>query len=213
MNSSSRHPATAAASSAVFAVLVSGVLLALAAPPALAHARLTGSEPSAGATLDDAPDEVVLTFNEEIEADFNQAQVRGPGGDRVDAGAAEGEGDQVRVPVQALSVPGTYAVVFRVISADGHPVEGDFEFELTDQAVATGDLPPESTVEPDQEPATEAPVGDGAESPPPLAEDASTDQRDGFPFAAVAIVLLLALGGLAFVATLRRSARTDEPPA
>lgn len=43
----------------------------LAAPLAMAHAKLTASNPSAGAVLKAAPTDITLTFNEKIEQAFS----------------------------------------------------------------------------------------------------------------------------------------------
>jgi methionine-rich copper-binding protein CopC len=120
---------------AVLALLLAAVVLALPAAPASAHARLLSSEPAAGAVLDTAPDRIVLTFNEPVEAEFGQLQVSGPGGERIDEAPPTATGEVVEAPVAVAAEPGVYTVAYRIISEDGHPVEGTFTYELS-EAVA-----------------------------------------------------------------------------
>lgn len=112
------------------AVTVAAALLLMVgfAGPAWAHARLIASDPAGGATVSEAPAQVTLTFSERIETSFGGVQVFDPAGARVEAGDARISGTQVRVPLQPLTVPGAYTVVFRIISGDSHPVESRFAF-------------------------------------------------------------------------------------
>jgi methionine-rich copper-binding protein CopC len=63
--------------------LMAGAVFAAAA---LAHADLLGIKPRAGATLERAPQVFVLTFDEAIEIDFVQLDVRDASGGRADRG-------------------------------------------------------------------------------------------------------------------------------
>jgi methionine-rich copper-binding protein CopC len=98
---------------------------------ALAHAFLDRAVPPVGSTVK-APAEIALRFTEKIEASFSTVQVTGPGGERVDAGdvhADEHEPSVLRVSLKPLA-PGTYKVVWRVVSVDTHVTEGDFRFKV-----------------------------------------------------------------------------------
>lgn len=109
------------------------VLLAVLAGPAVAHARLISTDPPGGATVEQAPDHVALTFSERIETSFGGVQVFDPAGERVDAGDAQITDTRVQVPLAPLEAAGSHTVVFRVISGDGHPVESRFSFEYQPQ--------------------------------------------------------------------------------
>jgi methionine-rich copper-binding protein CopC len=113
------------------------VLLVVALPPSpvAAHAILLVSEPAAGATLDAAPSEIRLEFNEAIEADFGQLQVSGPDGRRLDEEPPTADGTIVTSPLAIATQAGTHTVAYRIISADGHPVEGELIYELSELAV------------------------------------------------------------------------------
>lgn len=98
------------------------------AGPASAHAHVVSMSPEVGATVRHAPSYVVLRFDENVRAP-SRVEVVGPDGSRVDRGAASVLDDQVRVRV-VVERPGTYAVAYRVLSADGHPVEGAESFNF-----------------------------------------------------------------------------------
>jgi methionine-rich copper-binding protein CopC len=97
-----------------------------------AHALLTRSSPVGGGTVRSAPNEIVLRFNEPIQAAFSTVEVTGRGGERFDDGPAQIDPDQptvLRVAVKTLE-PGTYTVVWRVLSIDTHITNGHFTFKV-----------------------------------------------------------------------------------
>lgn len=104
-------------------------LLALGAAQAYAHAFLDHASPLVGSTVRAAPREVVLWFTETIEPAFSRVTVQNASGARVDRGKARASGNQLRVSLGALG-PGTYRVVWRVVSVDTHATEGDFTFRV-----------------------------------------------------------------------------------
>lgn len=111
--------------------------------PAQAHAALQSSQPSAGATLVSAPSDVVLTFNEEVEPTFVTVVVRRDG-EELSPPEPATAGSVVTQPLGADAGPGNYEVLYRIVSTDGHPVEGVVAFTAT--AVApTG--PPSGTAD------------------------------------------------------------------
>lgn len=115
--------ATAFAAAAVF----------LASPvAALAHAKLVRAAPAAGATVNAAPSEVTLRFNEKLERAFSSVVVRDATGKQVDKGGGtvdQGDRTLMRAVLQPLE-PGVYKVEWRAVSADTHKVNGDFTFTV-----------------------------------------------------------------------------------
>ena len=95
---------------------------------ASAHAELLGTTPGAGSVLTQKPTAVVLTFDEPVQAQGATIVVTAPGGSRVAAGAAVLAGSTVRSSIHSLPAAGTYTDAYRVVSDDGHPVEGQFSF-------------------------------------------------------------------------------------
>jgi copper transport protein len=111
------------------------LVLFLAATPgvASAHAQLESSEPGQSAVLPVPPTRVVLHFGEPVEIDFGSLRVIGPGGVRVDGGAAHHPGGDVHAVIASLPInlpDGTYIVVWRAGSADSHPVHGAYVFSV-----------------------------------------------------------------------------------
>lgn len=114
---------------------LSVALVGLWCPPALAHARLIGSDPAADAALDEAPGQILLRFNEPVEAAFSPVEVHDAGGNRVDEDDARVDPDDARVVLVSLgrNLPdGPYSVDWRVTSIDGHVIEGNYEFAVGD---------------------------------------------------------------------------------
>ncbi|MFI9150781.1 copper resistance CopC/CopD family protein [Streptomyces sp. NPDC053367] len=109
---------------------VAGALLAGAAP-ASAHAALTGSDPRQGAVVDQAPQQVSLTFSESVSLSDDALRVFDPKGKRADTGRASGTGGTTYAVKLHPGLPdGTYTVTYQVVSADSHPVSGAFTFSI-----------------------------------------------------------------------------------
>lgn len=101
--------------------------------PALAHAQLVEASPKANETLTASPGEFRLFFSDEL-IDL------GPASNWLKVENAQGvvvstdsvlNGNQVSAkPTQALK-PGKYQLTWRVLSEDGHPIQGNYEFTVT----------------------------------------------------------------------------------
>lgn len=125
---------------AVGAALVALVaLVLLPASPVSAHAVLQSSTPAANSVLENSPPEIVLDFDEEVEANLAQIQLFDAKSHRVKLGSAH-QGDDASIVT--ASVPklsnGLYAVIWRVTSADGHVVDGAFSFQIGAGASGSG---------------------------------------------------------------------------
>nr|WP_203645878.1 copper resistance protein CopC [Streptomyces sp. SID14478] len=109
---------------------VTGALLAGAAP-ASAHAALTGSDPKQGAVVETAPQQVSLTFSEDVAMSSGAVRVLDPAGKRVDSGkVANPSGTTYTVGLHSGLPDGTFTVAYQVVSADSHPVSGAFTFSI-----------------------------------------------------------------------------------
>lgn len=171
--------------------LVTGLALLLGATPALAHTQFLDSDPADGARLDTAPEQVTLTFNEAIPAEFSTITVIGPDGTGYHTGDVTAGENTVSTAVRPLGPAGRYEIGYRVISDDGHPVTGSVAFTLT----APG--PGASTAPSAAAPATQAPV----EVEPAAA--AGDGGMPAWPWIAGAAVLVV--GGVAAALRLGRS--------
>lgn len=107
------------------------IILALLMPPvtASAHAMLDHASPAVGSTVTSPPREMVLTFTESLEPKFSSVEVRNASGSLVSAGAARASGTEMRVGLKPLP-PGTYKVIWRVLSVDTHRSNGSFTFRV-----------------------------------------------------------------------------------
>lgn len=113
--------------------VAAGVLGAVLLAPALAetHAYLVRSNPTARAVITRSPPRVALWFNERLESRFSRLAVHDGEGRRADLGDGRVGPDpkQLSIDIPPLA-PGPYAVRYRVLSVDGHVVEGEFPFTV-----------------------------------------------------------------------------------
>jgi hypothetical protein len=113
-------------------VLISlATALLIAAPRAHAHAMLDHASPAVGSTVA-APKAVTLWFTEKLEPAFSTIEVHNAQGAAVQAGKATldpANPAELHVPLKALA-PGTYKVIWRVLSVDTHRTQGDFTFRV-----------------------------------------------------------------------------------
>ncbi|MDT9593176.1 copper resistance protein CopC [Nocardioides zeae] len=115
---------------------LAGVLaLGGAFAPAQAHATLSSSDPAADSSVAQLPEEVSLTFNQEMRGPA-YVLVTGPDGEAAD-GDPTIDGTTVTQAVTP-GAAGTYTIAYRVVSADGHPVSGEIPFEITEGTGSAG---------------------------------------------------------------------------
>ena len=125
---------------ALVSALISAIVLVAGGSTVSAHAGLVSSTPAANSVLESSPDLVTLTFDEPIAANlasiqlFNQSRQMVPIGDP--AGLSDPSIVQADLPVLD---PGTYAIVWRVSSVDGHVVDGAFSFQIGTSSGINGD--------------------------------------------------------------------------
>ena len=129
-------------------LLITSVLssLLLTAPEAKAHTVLIGSDPAAGSTITQLPEEITLNFAEPLltlgSKEINQVQVVDPTGSIISTGKNLVKGSTLSNVLAPKSLaPGIFKVTFRVVAQDGHPVTGNFLFTL-------GKSTPKSTFKP-----------------------------------------------------------------
>lgn len=100
----------------------------LLAAPAFAHASLLKAEPTDGSVVATAPSVFSLTFNEPVSPTV--LTLVEPGGQSVPLDHPTLSGNVVSVPVPPALANGSYALSWRVISADGHPIGGSVVFSI-----------------------------------------------------------------------------------
>ena len=182
------------------ATVAACVALLLGAAPAFAHTRLESSNPTDKSSVDAAPESVSLTFNEDVSAEFATMSVVGPDGTNYQTGQVSAGGGQVSTAVSPLGPAGVYQIGYRVVSDDGHPVQGKVSFTLTNPGPAAAA-------------ATTAPAAAArtAAAPPPtaapVAPQASSTPSGGAPIWPwlVGAVILVAAGAVVALRLGRRS--------
>lgn len=132
----------------VFAAVLTFVALLLVAGPASAHDQLLSSDPKDGATLDEQPTSIGLTFSSAPLDTGIEVALVGP-----DGTTAKGYDIQVDDKVVTAQLPedlpaGKYDVAWHVVSSDGHPIDGELTYVVEGEPEPTG----EPTTEPSDEP-------------------------------------------------------------
>jgi len=114
---------------AVLLVLVVAALLGPTAP-ASAHDRVLSTSPGDGSHLDVGPSTIEVLFNNDLLLLGDAVSVTAPDGTRVAMPPSEVAGPLLRARPPRLEIPGTYVVLYRAVSSDGHPVTGRFTFTV-----------------------------------------------------------------------------------
>jgi methionine-rich copper-binding protein CopC len=130
------RPSTASVRGRVPGALAAALLVAIsaagaviAAPAAQAHNVVVDTSPAEDGSVRTAPEEVELVFNEKVLGLGTSVQVVGPDGD-AHAGKASIVDQTVTQPLRTDVPAGTYTVTWRVTSADGHPIDGEFSYDV-----------------------------------------------------------------------------------
>ena len=177
-------------------LLASAALLGTVAP-AQAHNVLISSDPRNGTELATGPEKITLTFDQPVRQGFAQISVIGPDGARWEEGKTTVDRTKVSVGVKPLGPAGVYAVGYRILSSDGHPVSQKITFTLTAPGQGASA----------QAPATSAPVASAAapQEPDLGAQAAEAAQNGGAGMAVLWIAGSIVLLGGATVVAMRRT--------
>ena len=202
------------------------VLSVTMAPTASAHADLQVSTPGDGESLQIAPEEIRLTFSEELFEELVEISILDADGDlysTIEVEQTPPPGTDVIFPWPTQAPPGEYSIAYRVVSADGHAVTGtiSFSYATTAPEPSPSDTAPEPTPSdstpsaesstPAASPAASSPT---ASAPSPSSSSttesltsSSTDSSSGTPLVVLGVVLLL--GVIATSAIIVRARRRN----
>lgn len=110
------------------------VSLSIPMPWAQAHAELVSSNPVVGAHLDSLPKKIVVTFDGNLltigGAKTNVMMVKDPQGHQIDAKNSQVSGATLSVDLSPVTTTGQFEVSWRVVSSDGHPEAGSYQFTV-----------------------------------------------------------------------------------
>ena len=125
----------------VFGAAIASTVLALTFIPGIAsaHAILETSSPAPSALLASSPKEIRLDFDEQVEATLGDIRIYDSEQREVSkSNTVRSASDASVVTAEIPTLKnGVYVVVWRVVSADGHPVTGAFPFEIGTKSTGT----------------------------------------------------------------------------
>ncbi|MER5334614.1 copper resistance CopC family protein [Micromonospora sp. NPDC002717] len=183
----------------VTAALAAAALLLVPAAPAAAHNTLQSASPAKEARLTTAPTQVRLTFMQKLDPAFTTIALTDAAQAKVATGEPVVSGTTGTVTIDRPLANGTYTVAYRVVSADGHPVQGSYRFTVAD---------PSATASPQATAASSAPPAAGPSTPSagPAASASDSGEGPGTAMLVVAAgVLAAVIGGAAMVWRRRRA--------
>ncbi|WP_137122118.1 copper resistance CopC family protein [Segeticoccus rhizosphaerae] len=180
------------------------------ASPAAAHDVLIKTTPADGASVPRLPDKVTLTFDDPALALGTELRVTGPSG-QVQEGKPVLVDNTVSQAVRPGSPAGSYTVVWRVTSEDGHPVSGTFRFTA---AKGNGGTAPSAKANPSAASPANSSSSSAANSPaassPATSSAGSTQQQSesgsSMPWIAGVVAIVIVLGGVGLWLRWRRRA-------
>ncbi|CAN5576561.1 hypothetical protein BH10ACT5_BH10ACT5_16150 [soil metagenome] len=197
---------------AVAALLLAAAGL-LVASPASAHDALVSTDPPAGSALDTLPEQLTLTFSGVLATDpgATELQVTDASGASLAEGVPLVEGTIVTQPLtEQLSgaASGIVTVLWKVVSSDGDPISGQFQFSVATAPTPTPTASPTVTGTPTETPtdtATPTPV----ESAVPVDSGAAS-----IPWVLLAVMGVAVLGAIAYllVSRARRRKALERTP-
>jgi methionine-rich copper-binding protein CopC len=193
---------------AALTAILAALLVFGTAVPALAHDALKSSSPAKGAEVK-ALDEVELEFTARVRLPF--VIVRGPGDAQYQLGKPELDGPVVKQAVKEPLPNGQYTIAYRIVSSDGHPVEGEIPFTVKGASAGASAETPSAGASP--EASSGAPAQSGAGGGPsasagaasPGADQASASQDATFPVWLIIVIGALAGIGIGFLLSARKS--------
>lgn len=147
------------------ALLMATLLIVMAAVlgtavPANAHDELVGSTPESGASVEELPETVELTFSSVPSGIGAEVEILDPSGENWAEGDVSIVDRVASQPVRQGAPAGEYTVNWRVVSSDSHPIEGTFTVSATNGGSGQSAGPSMSTQGPieieESEPASQA---------------------------------------------------------
>lgn len=188
---------------ALLAALPAILLAVLLLPaPALAHDTLVSADPEDGASVATMPEEITLTYSADILDVSPVVRLADADGEVVAELEPVVDGPEVTAAVEDPLPAGDYQVQWRVVSSDGHPIEGTQHVTVTegadDPGASAAPAPSDGGAT-----ATEDQTTAGATPPEPTAaEDEGSGGSSALLIGVIVVaVLVVVVGG---VLTLRR---------
>lgn len=169
---------------ALCSALLLAVLIALPAP-AQAHDTLLESDPADGATLETSPEAITLTFSSDILDVSPLVRISDESGEQLAEITPTVDGPVATATLTEPLPAGTYTVQWRVVSGDGHPIEGTFTTTIEqDSEAAAGPSDAggsEDTAQGEAADAEEPQDAEAAEATSAPTAEPAAESDDGLP--------------------------------
>ena len=133
-------------------ILVLCAALFIAAPmSAFAHGEIVQAFPAVDSNVLTAPIEVAIEFDGKLQiigsTNVNSIEVTDSEGQIISSPTAVVDGNRISTRLQLTDITGLVSVHYRIVSEDGHPVEGDYSFSVGQTPVAISAYDEESAEE------------------------------------------------------------------
>ena len=178
--------------------LIGGVFVA---PLAQAHSEWVSSDPADGAVLDAPPKTVSFTFNEVLMPDFVRFIGTDPAGQTGDLPVSSVEGSVATIEWPTTAPAGEWTVSYRVVSQDGHPIEGGITFAYA----GTSPTPAPTSAAPTSASPTSAAPTSAAPAPSTSPAADTSGGTSGLLIVGVAIVVIVIVGIVIALVARRRT--------
>ncbi|MEE1649846.1 copper resistance CopC family protein [Brachybacterium sp. J144] len=192
--------------------LLAAVLMPLGVPTLLpaasAHDTLISSSPAAGESFEQAPEMLELTYSDEVLNLTPVIRLTTSAGEEIFTATPTVSGNTASIDLPPLPAD-DYQVLWRVVSSDGHPIEGTVDFTVTVGAETTATADSKSDEE------APAPSTEESSAEATAAEQADAPQSEsglplGIIFGGLALLLVLAVIGAITVRLRRNSGRGTD---
>ena len=117
-------------------ILAAFVMFIVFASTVQAHSTMTSSDPEEGSVAEGEISSISMTFDTDIQQE-EDIYVENEEGERIDAEEISIENDTVEASLSETLSSGNYTAYWEVYGADGHLVDGQFEFSV--EAAAADD--------------------------------------------------------------------------
>jgi methionine-rich copper-binding protein CopC len=133
-------PRTATRIGVLFAAVLLCMMTFCGISAAQAHDELVSSTPATGEVLTSAPTSLVLTFSGDIKKIGTILELKAADGQKIGT-TFDIDRSEVTVTPEVPLGNGSYTLVARVVSSDGHPIAKDIDFEVNDPAAVVSSAP------------------------------------------------------------------------
>lgn len=95
-----------------------------------AHSKLESSIPAANAVTKESVQELILSFNEKIDPTLSTLSITNDKNEKIDTTEVKVEETELKATLGSPLISGTYTVEWKIVGGDGHPVKGNYTFQV-----------------------------------------------------------------------------------